>query len=157
MLVGVRSSVEGLDVFRIHGDGRTGIFYNLIPLAKSIVAGSAVGVVDWIWFAKNGLAVEVDGLVVVFGSIGLVARSLQLSSIVVPFLSHVSMRFTEHRWTHLCRKAIDRGFIDLRELVLCFNRGYFWYGSWSLISVSPEQFPGCIPASSSFKVMPGFF
>jgi hypothetical protein len=42
-------------------------------------------------FAENGLAVEVDGAVVVLGAIGLVACSLEFGGIVFTILRLVSM------------------------------------------------------------------
>ena len=102
MLVCMRSPVEGFDIFCIHSDGRTRILDHLVPLAESVVAGGAIRVVDWVWFAEDRLAVEVDRLVVVFRSIRLVARSLQLPSEVVAFLSRVKMGFTKYLITHLC-------------------------------------------------------
>jgi hypothetical protein len=51
------------------------------------MAGSSVGVVDGIGLAQNGFAVEVDGCLVVFGTICLVAQRLELLCIVLSFLS----------------------------------------------------------------------
>ena len=68
------SSIESFDIFRVHRNSGAGILHHLIPFAEGIVTGSSVGVVDGVWFADNGLAVEIDRLVVIFGAICFVAR-----------------------------------------------------------------------------------
>jgi len=87
MLVRVRSSVQGLNVFIIEVNSSSCILNDLLPLTKSIIACGAVRVVDWIGFAKDGLSIEINSLVVVLGRISSVPRSLQLPSIVVTCFS----------------------------------------------------------------------
>ena len=57
MFVGMCASIQGLDVFRIHGDRCACIFDHLIPLAQNIIAGGSVGVVDRVGLAEEGFAV----------------------------------------------------------------------------------------------------
>lgn len=51
------SSVQGFDVFRVHGNRGAGVLDHLIPLAQYIIAGGAIGVVDRIGLAEDGFAV----------------------------------------------------------------------------------------------------
>ena len=67
-----------------------------------IIASSAVGVEDWIWLAEDGLSVEVDGLVVVLGSVCSVSSSLELGRKGLSLLS---------------RERLDIGLADLWKLV----------------------------------------
>lgn len=75
------SPIQCLDVLRIHVDGSSGVFNDLVPFAKRVVACCTVGVEHWIWFAQDGLTVQLDGLVVVLGTVRLVAFRFQLSSV----------------------------------------------------------------------------
>ena len=102
LLVGVGAAIQCLDVLAVELESGSGVLDNLLPLVLSIIASSAVGVEDWIWLAKNGLPVEVDGLVVVLGSVCSVSSSLQLGG---KGLSLVS------------RERLDIGLADLWKLV----------------------------------------
>lgn len=90
MLVGVCASVQSLHVLWVHRDGCGGIFEDFVPIAKGIVASGSVRVVDWIGFAEDGFAIEIDGLIVVFGTIRFVAGGLQFACVCFSILSKVS-------------------------------------------------------------------
>lgn len=81
MLVRNGSSVEGLDVLVVHRERSRGVLDNLFPFRQNIVAGGTVGVEDGVGLAQNGLSVQVNGVVVVLGAIGLVTSSLKLTSV----------------------------------------------------------------------------
>lgn len=51
------STIEGFDVFGVHGDGSGAIFHDFVPVTESIVAGGSVRVVDGIRFAEDGFAI----------------------------------------------------------------------------------------------------
>jgi hypothetical protein len=55
VVIGVGAAVESLDVLGIEVDGGGGVLDDLLPLAEGIVAGGAVGVVDRIRLAEDGL------------------------------------------------------------------------------------------------------
>src|SRR5690606_13017655 len=57
-----------------------------LPLGERAVAGGTVGEVDGVLLAKDGLRVELDGLVVRLVAVGLVAGALQPILIVVGLL-----------------------------------------------------------------------
>jgi hypothetical protein len=108
VVVGVGAAVEGLDVLGVEVDGSSGVLDNLVPVAQGIVAGSAVGVIDRIRLAQNGLGVEPDCLLKVLGTVRLVAGLLQLLRVLLA----------------LCLgKALDGGLVDLREFVGGLDRG----------------------------------
>lgn len=86
LLVGVCSSVKGLDVLRVDRNSGSGVLNDLRPVAHRVPAGGTVGVEDSVGFAENGLAVQVNGTVVVLASVGLVASGLELRGIVFPLL-----------------------------------------------------------------------
>lgn len=76
-----RSSVQSLDVLVVHRKRSRGVLDNLFPFRQNIVAGGTVGVEDGVGLAQNGLSVQVNGVVVVLGAIGLVTSSLKLASV----------------------------------------------------------------------------
>ncbi len=90
VFIRMSSSIQCLDVFCVHGNGRTGVLHHFIPLAEGIVARGSVGIVDRIRFAEDSFAIEVNRLVVVFRSVGFVASSFQLACICCPVLLIVS-------------------------------------------------------------------
>ena len=86
LLVCVRSSVQGLDVFVVEVDGGGRVFNDLVPLLHGVVAGRAVRVEDGVLLAEDGLAVQFNGAVVVLCSVGLVSGGLELCSVVFALL-----------------------------------------------------------------------
>jgi hypothetical protein len=86
LLVGVGAAVEGLDVLVVEVDGGGGVVDDLLPVAHGVVAGGAVGVEDGVLLAQDGLAVQVDGAVVVLGPVRLVARRLELGRVLLALL-----------------------------------------------------------------------
>ena len=110
MLVSVSSSVQSLYVGRVEADGGGGIFNDLLPGTKSVIAGGPVGVEDGVRLAENGLRVEVNSAVIIFTTIGLVAGVLKLQGII-PAL--------------LVGKGGDRIFVDLRQLISGLYRRSF--------------------------------
>ena len=83
VLVCDSSPVEGLDVFAVHGESGAGVLNDLLPVGLHVITGGAVGVEDGVRLAKNSLAVQINGVGVVLGSISLVTSSLQLGGICV--------------------------------------------------------------------------
>jgi hypothetical protein len=55
------------------------------------ITGSAIRVEDWIGFAEYGLAVEIDGALVLLITVCLVSGSLELSSMIRAILYKVSV------------------------------------------------------------------
>lgn len=108
VLVGIRTSVQGLDVGRVKVESGSGIFDYLVPVAERIIAGGAVGEEDGVRLAEDSLGVEVDGIVVVLAAVGLVASSLELKSILLELFG---------------REALDGLGSDLRELIGALDRG----------------------------------
>lgn len=86
MLVSISSSVQSLYVSRVEADSGSGILNDLIPSAKSIIAGGSVGVKYGVGFAENGLGVEINSAVIVFAAIGLVAGILKLQGVIPTLL-----------------------------------------------------------------------
>lgn len=86
LVVGIGTAVEGLDIVGVELEGGGGIGDNLLPLGEGIVASGAVGEVDGVGLADDGLGIEVDGLVEVLGTVSLVSELLQLSSVGLALL-----------------------------------------------------------------------
>lgn len=114
VVVGIGAAVKRLDVLGVEVDGGSGVLDNLVPVAQGVVAGGAVGVVDRIRLAQNGLRVEPDGLLKILGPISLVAGLLQLLRIFLALG---------------LGKLLDRGLVDLREFVGGLDRGSLGGGS----------------------------
>lgn len=126
VLVGGGAAVNGLDIVGVHGDGSGGVVNDGVPLAHGAVAGSAVGVEDGVGLAKDGLGVELNGLVVRLVAVGLVAGLLELGGIFFALL---------------LGQALDNGFVDFGEVGLALDRGslglggsgrFFGVGSFTL-------------------------
>jgi hypothetical protein len=83
MVICISATVQGLDVLGVEVDRRGSVVDNLLPFAESIVAGGPVGVVNWVWLAKDGLRIELDGLLEILASIGLVACFFQLGGVLL--------------------------------------------------------------------------
>lgn len=86
LVVSIGTAVQGLDVVWVELEGGGGIGDNLLPLGEGIVASGAVGEVDGVGLADDGLGVEFDGLVEVLGTVGLVSELLQLGSVRLALL-----------------------------------------------------------------------
>lgn len=83
VVVSIRAAVEGLDVLIVEGKSGGGVLNNLFPFAQGVVAGSAVAVVNWVWLAKDGFRVKLNGLVEILLVVGLVTSLLKLSGILL--------------------------------------------------------------------------
>lgn len=143
----MRSSVQCLDIFRIHGNGSACIFDNFIPFILRVITGSSIGVIDWIRFAKDGLAIEIDGFGVVFRTVCFVSLHFELCGVVVSVLlvvSHVTR--VEIDCSHLAKKSlplIQKSLVAHPQfqqlqllLVLSMIR---WLCSHQLLSVSGQS------------------
>ena len=84
VVVSVGTTVEGLDVLRVEGESRCGIFDNLLPITLRIVACSPVGVVNRVRLTDDGLRIELNCLGKVSVAICFVARLLELGCILLP-------------------------------------------------------------------------
>lgn len=113
MLIGSRAAVDGLDVVGVHVDGSGGVLNDLVPLAHGAVAGGTVRVEDGVGLADDGLAVQVDGLVVGLVAVGLVSGLLELGSILLTLLGG---------------QAKNRRLIDLGQLGLALYGGFLRLG-----------------------------
>ena len=78
MFISIGPSVKSFDVFIIQVDGGGRVFDDFVPIAKRIVTGGSIRVEDWVWFAENGLAVQVYGIIVILVAVSFVACLLQL-------------------------------------------------------------------------------
>lgn len=92
VLVGNGATVQGLDVFAVHGKGGAGVLNNLLPVGLDIVTSGAVGIEDGVGLADDGLAVQLDGSGVVLDTVGLVTGSLQLGGV---FLAGLAVTVSE--------------------------------------------------------------
>ena len=86
LLVGIGSSIASLDVEGVEIESGGGVCDDLLPVAQGVVASGTVRVKDWVLFAEDRLAVEIDCFVVLFCAVGLVSGSLELRGIVLALL-----------------------------------------------------------------------
>lgn len=89
VFVGIGSPIESFDVFTVEGKGCSGVLDNLVPIAECIVASGTVREEDGIWLAKDSFPVQLNGFVVAFITICLVASDFQPGCIFLALLKAV--------------------------------------------------------------------
>lgn len=116
VFVGDGSSVQGLDILVVHGQGGRGVFHDLIPIRQHIVTRGPVGVVNGVGLAEDSLSVQLNGSVIVLGAVGLVTGNLELFCVVLSSLSCIIKKKNRSAWSTL---------LFLPHETLIANTGHF--------------------------------
>ena len=81
VLIGNGPTVQGLDIFIVHGDCSAGVFDDLVPIGENVVARCTVRVVNGIRLAQDRFSIQLNRSVILLVAKRLIPGRLQLGRV----------------------------------------------------------------------------